>query len=204
MWQIKQKQLQKNILKYLSVSVYSFTRWITWVIKSVEEKNLMEMIIWLLSLILTNQAYQLCTSKLSESLWDFLFYYLKLIKQLIVGPHVPFHTVDTWSEKQQLDIYFMTMQQSSLTGLKAACPSLHHLVSNIEKTQKTHLFTDVLTEELINWSPCQPVFYLFIWPLFESLSGACWADTAKELASFCTFNDNIKARGWNTVITLQN
>ena len=162
MWRIKHKQLKKNILKYLSMSVYSSIRWITWVIKSVKRKSLMEMIIWLLPIILTNQAYQLCTCRLSECLWGFLFYYLKLIKQLIVGPYVPFHTVDTWSEKQQLDIYFMTTQQSSLMGLKAVCPSLYRLVSNIEKTQKTHLFIDVPTEELINWSPCQLYFtYLF-------------------------------------------
>lgn len=184
MWQIKHEHLQKNILKYLSVSVYSSARWITWVIKSVEKKNLMEMIIWLLPIILTNQAYQLRTSRLSECLWGFLFYYLKLITQLIVGPYVPFHTVDTWSEKQQLDIYFMTMQQSVLVGLRTVCPSLYHLVLNIEKTQETHLFTDVLTKELINWSPCQPVFYLFIWPFVESLSCVCWADTARELTSF--------------------
>lgn len=69
--------------------------------------------------------------------------------------------------------YFMAVQQSSLTGLKALCPSLHHLVSNIERTQETYLFTDALTEELINWSPCQPVFYLFIWPLFENPSSVC-------------------------------
>lgn len=70
-WQIKHKQLRKAILEYLSVSVYSSARWITWVIKAVEEKNLMEMIIWLLPIILTNQAYQLHTSRLSGCLWGF-------------------------------------------------------------------------------------------------------------------------------------
>lgn len=106
-WQIKHKQLQKAILKYLSVSVYSSARWITWVIKTVEEKNLMEMIIWLLSIILPNQAHQLHTSRLFGCLWDFLFYYLNLIRQLIAGPYVPFHTVYPWTEKQQLFIYFI-------------------------------------------------------------------------------------------------
>lgn len=71
----------------------------------------MEMIMWLLPIILTNQAYQLRTSSLSERLWAFLFYYLKLIKQLIVGPYVPFRTADTWSEKRQRGVCFMTMQQ---------------------------------------------------------------------------------------------
>lgn len=98
MWQIKYKQCQKAILKYLSLSLYSSTGWITWVIKCVEEKNLMEMIIWLVPVILTNQAYQLRTSRLSKCLWGFLFYYLKLIKHLIVGPYVPFYTADAWSE----------------------------------------------------------------------------------------------------------
>lgn len=90
------------------MSVYSSVRWITWVIKTVEEKNLMEMIIWLLPIILTNQAYQLHTSRLSGCLWGFfLFYYLNLIKQLIAGPYVPFHKIYPWSEKQQLYIYFI-------------------------------------------------------------------------------------------------
>lgn len=67
----------------------------------------MEMIIWLLPIILTNQAYQLHTSRLSGCLWGFLFYYLNLIKQLIAGPYVPFHTIYPWSEKQQLYIYLI-------------------------------------------------------------------------------------------------
>lgn len=81
----------------------------------------------------------------------------------------------------------MTMQQLSLTELKAVCPSLYHLVSNIEKTQETHLFAEVLTEELINWSPCQPVFYLFIWPWLESLFLCVLSRTAKELAALLYF-----------------
>lgn len=129
----------------------------------------MEMIIWLLPIILTNQAYQLRTSRLSQCLWVFLFYYLKLIKQLIVGPYVPFHTADTWSEKQQLDIYFMTMQQSSLTGLKAVCPSLYHLVSNIEKTWDTFIYRCTYWEanKLVSMSTCILFIHLaFVWKPF--------------------------------------
>lgn len=106
----------------------------------------------------------------------FYYYYLNLIKQLIAGPYVPFtqFILEVRSTTYVFILfYLMAVQQSSLTGLKALCPSLHHLVSNIERTQETYLFTDALTEELINWSPCQPVFYLFIWPLFEKPSSVC-------------------------------